>query len=265
MYLILPKCNNKSVGTIRSQGNMNKNLAYIVGSFLGDGSVDKSNRTFTLQTIDRDFAEKVAQDLKELSLNKVVCKMVKRLTSANRPVYSASVSDAVFCRKLQEITHNRKNLPIDFDKWDKVLQKELISGLLDSEGYVSITRDHVYNNLRVYDLKIGIGACDLWIYELHRFCQENGIKVGIITRETLKSNKIFAKFTFNKKSFIDNCLYFNINRKQKRIDGYKLLFPGSTTIRGISKTEETKKLMSDFSKTRQRIGGRFVKLDNDIV
>lgn len=265
MYLVLPKSKNKLVGTIRSQGNMNKNLAYILGVFLGDGSIDKSNRTFTLQTIDKDFSEKTSKCLKELSNNKVTSGQVNRLTSANRIVFTSSVSDAIFCRELQNLTHNRKNLPIDFGEWEKIWQRELISGLLDSEGYISKTREHIYNGQKVCDLKIGIGACDLWLYELHLFCQQNGIKVGIITREILKSDKIFAKFGFNKKSFIDNGLYFNIKRKQDRLEEYKILFPGSTTKRAIPITDETKQKMSNFATSRERVGGRFVKTGNDIV
>ena len=69
----------------------------------------------------------------------------------------------------------------------------------------------------------------------------------------------------NKKSFIENGFYFNIFRKQQRIENYKILFPGSTTTRGIPKTELTKKLMSDFAITRIREKGKFVKMGNDIV
>jgi hypothetical protein len=189
----------------------------------------------------------------------------KRLTRANRKVFSVRLSDVEFCRRISDMTFGRQNIPINFNLWDKTLQRELISGILDSEGYVSKTKIHLYNNKEVADVKIGVGACDLWIYELHRFCQETGIKVGVITREKIKSGKIFAKFTFNKKSFIENGLYFNINRKQNRIEEYKLLFPGSTTKRGISITNETKRKMSDFAQSRKRVGGKFVKMDNDIV
>ena len=265
MYLILPKSNNKSVGTIRSQGNMNKNLAYVLGVFLGDGSICSDKRTFMLQAIDLDFVERAASSLKKLSDNSIRITEENRLTTANRKVFSVRVSDVALCNELTGLTFGRNNIPIDFLFWDNLFQKEFISGVLDSEGYVSKTKIHSYGGQEVADVKIGIGACDLWIYELHRFCQEVGIKVGVITREKLKSGKIFAKFTFNKKSFIEKGLYFNIRRKQDRIENYKLLFPGSTTKRGIPITDETKEKMSNFAKSRKRVGGKFVKLGNDIV
>jgi hypothetical protein len=264
-YLILPKSKNKSVGSIRSQGNMEKNLAYVIGVFLGDGSVGSKEKTFCLQTIDRDFAEKTKKSIETLTDNQVSLVEMNRRTRAGRIVYAVYASDVKLCKLLLEKTSNKKNLPIDFITWDKVLRDELISGLLDSEGYVSMTKVHVYNDKPCFDMKIGIGACDSWVYELHQFLLSTGVKVGKITREKIKSGKIFAKFIFNKKSFIDNGLYFNIFRKQQRIENYKILFPGSTTIRGIPKTNETRMAMSKFAVTRPRVGGKFIKLGNDIV
>lgn len=245
--------------TIRSQGNnMNKNLAYIIGVFIGDGSV-LQNKMFNLQSIDKDFVDITAMCLENLSKNKVTVTVLNRLTSSNRLVYSVYLCDVKFCRLLREITNNKKNLPIDFERWDRILQLELIAGLLDSEGYVAMSKFHIYNGRKVFDMRIGIGATDIWLYELHRFCRKNGFDVGKITREKIKSGKIFAKFGFNKKSFIENGLYFKIFRKQQRIENYKILFPGSTTIRGIPNTNYTKRLKSKFAKNRKRdSNGRFV-------
>lgn len=238
---------------------MNKNLAYIVGVFLGDGTICSDNRTFNLQSIDKDFVMITAKCLKELSQNKVKTCVMNRKTRAQRKVYAVYLSDVEFCRKLNALTDDRQRLPVDIDKWDKEIQFELIAGLLDSEGYVSMSRIHVYNGRKVFDMKIGIGAVDIWIYELHDLLRRSRVKVGQVFREKIKSGKIFAKFVFNKKSFIENGLYFKIFRKQQRIENYKILFPGSTTIRGIPKTESTKKKMSSFSNKRKRDkGGRFM-------
>jgi len=259
------KINQCSQSAAKEIIQMNKSLAYIIGSFLGDGSIASDKRTFTLQAIDKDFVEKVKVSLSNLSENSVQMTEIPRKTTANNLVYGIYLSDIKLVTELLTQTNKRQNLPIDFKDWKPDLQKELISGLLDSEGYVSMTRVHSYHGQPVFDMKIGIGACDLWIYELHRFCQEQGIKVGQVTRELLKSGKIFAKFIFNKQSFIDYGLYFNIFRKQQRIENYKLLFPGSTTTRGIPKTEETKLKMSAFANSRIRVKGKFLSIGNDIV
>lgn len=244
---------------------MNKRLAYIIGVFLGDGSIDKKQNTFCLQVIDEDFADKTITSLQQESQNTVRKVLMSRKTNAHKNVFGVYLSDVTLCKYLIEITNNRKNLPVGFEKWETIFQKELISGLLDSEGYVAISRVHQYNKNEVFNMVIGIGAIDTWIYELHQFLQSQGVMVGVITRETLKSGKIFARFSFNKKSFIEHNLYFNIKRKQDRIEKYKLLFPGSTIKRSISITDETKSKMSSFAQTRKRVGGRFVKIDNDMI
>lgn len=256
----MPKRNKLLVETIRFQGNMTKNQAYLIGVYLGDGSIASDQRTFTLQAIDKDFVEKTAAALQQNSQNKVRLYTEKRLTKAGRPVYCVSVTDVDLCKWLKQISNHRKNLPIDFLHWPKTMTLELISGLLDSEGYVAVCRWHKSGIHEIFDMKIGIGACDIWIYELHGYFRSIGITVGKITREKLKSGKIFSRFHINKKSFIANGLYFNIDRKQARLEKYKTLFPGSTTIRGIPKTNKSKQKISDFAKQRIRDNnGRFVR------
>jgi len=238
---------------------MTKDLAYLIGVFLGDGSVQSDGRTFCLQTIDKDFAEACKSSLEKLTINAVRVVEVPRLTSANRRVYAVYCSDVRLCELLRERTGRRLHIPDDWLDWSDGDRKELVAGLLDSEGYVSVTRLHEYAGRKVYDMHIGIGACDPWLTELHAYCVNSGIAVGVVTQEILKSGKKFLKFCFNKKSFIKNGLYFKISRKQARIEEYKVSFPGSTTTRRIPKTEETKDKISKFAKTRQRVGGRFVK------
>lgn len=236
----------------------NKDQAYVIGVFLGDGSIDKSTRTFCLQAIDEDFVKKCKASLDRILEKENTLVEMNRLTSAGRIVYAVYAHKASFCRELQEITQNRTSLPEGFDEWEIPLQKELISGLLDSEGYVSNTKGHEYNGRKIYSTVIGIGACDKWLLQLHSFLLSRSVQVGKITVENLPSGKVFNRFAFNNKSFIEHELYFNIVRKQKRVEAYRNEFPGSTTTRGIPKTNETKEKMSAFAKTRKRVGGRFV-------
>jgi len=239
--------------------NKTKATSYILGVYLGDGHISKNKRTFILQAIDEDFVIKTANSLRKLSDNKVTIGIAKRLTSAKRKVYFVTLSDVKMNKWLLEETIGRKNIPIDFNEWERSHKLEFFSGLLDSEGWVAMCRWHMVNSHEVFDMRIGIGAADTWLYELHKIMLEKGIQVGKITKEKLKSGKIFARFGINKKSFIANGLYFNIKRKQDRIEKYKSLFPGSTTIRGIPRTKENKEKVSVFAKKRKRdSNGRFV-------
>jgi hypothetical protein len=228
---------------------MNKNLAYLIGVFLGDGYI-AHDRSFGLQTIDKDFVDFTAKALSTNTTKKITVGEINRLTTAKNIVYYLYNSDLELNKLLLSITDGKIHLPIDFSEWEDDLQKELIAGLLDSEGYVSMYNIHYYNNQKCFSMSIGIGATDVWIYELHSFFQKKGGLVGQITREKIKSGKIFAKFSFNKKSFIKNGLYFKIFRKQKRIEEYKTLFPGSTTKRDIPKTLYTKQQISEGLKDR---------------
>lgn len=240
---------------------MTKRYAYLLGVFLGDGSIGSDGRTFCLQAIDKDFIDATAEALESVSSNKVSVKEIPRKTSANNTVYAVYCSDVKLCRRLSDDTDNRLHIPLDLEKWSKDCQNIFVSGLLDSEGYVSISKRRTYNSEEVFDMCIGIGAVDPWLYELHQYLQSRGIKVGKVTREKLKSGKIFLKFSFNKKSFISSGLFFNLKRKQSRIEKYKKLFPGSTTIRRIPKTLLTKEKMSKFAVGRKRnYKGQFVKV-----
>ena len=74
---------------------MNKDLAYIVGVFLGDGSA--IGRTFSLQTIDVDFAVMVAESMGKLTKNHVLKKEIPRRTKAGHVVYAVVVNDTDLC------------------------------------------------------------------------------------------------------------------------------------------------------------------------
>ena len=240
-------------------------VAYVIGVFLGDGSVGTDKRTFCLQSIDKDFCENTLKSLMLMTKNHPRIVQMSRLTTAKRIVWALYLSDVNLCRFLQEITKGRTELPEETHKWSGDCKRALIAGLLDSEGYVGKGRIHYSGAHEVCNLSIGIGACDRWLQQMYALCSSMGIRVGSLITEHLPSGKDFYRFIFNKKSFVDSGLYFTIKRKVNRIEEYKRLFPGSTTTRNLPKTEHMRHGVSAFAKTRSRIGGMFVKMGNDIV
>lgn len=269
VYHNMPKC--KNVVCSQSAAKEMKNIkitidsAYIIGVYLGDGSIGTDKRTFCLQSIDKDFCEITLKSLTIITKNNPRLVQMNRLTTAKRIVWGLYLTDKELCDFLKEITHDRKELPKDIYNWDNNCKRSLIAGLLDSEGYVGKGKIHYSGNHEVCNLSIGIGACDKWLLQLHQLCSSMGVKVGVIVTEYLKSGKDFYRFIFNKKSFISSDLYFTIKRKMDRIEEYKRLFPGSTTTRNLPKTEHMRQGVSRFAITRSRIGGRFVKMGSDIV
>jgi len=245
---------------------MNEDLAYVLGVYLGDGSITSNGRAFTLQVIDKDFAERVRDTLNRiLPVCHVDFRERNRKTNTGNTVYAVTISNVEFCRYLKEYTGYEKHLPSDFDKWEERVQKALIVGLLDSEGSVGIGRDHVrFDGQRVCCFIVSVGSADPWSEELHAFLMNNGYKVGKIIRETMKSGRINSKFQFNKKSFIEKGLYFTIARTQARIEEYKKMFPGSTTKRHLPISEETRNKQAEVRRDfwrRKREKGK----GNDIV
>lgn len=262
----MPKSKKCYVQSIRSQGNkminikITKDYAYIIGVFLGDGSIGTDKRTFCLQSIDKDFCETTEKSILKMTYSTPRIVQMNRLTTAKRIVWGLYLTDVSLCKQLKEITKNRTELPEYVYTWSDENKKALIAGLLDSEGYVSKGKIHYSGEHEVCNLTIGIGACDKWLKQLYTLCSMMGIKVGSITTEQLSYNKEFYRFIFNKKSFISSGLYFTIKRKQERIEEYKRLFPGSTTTRNLPKTEHMRQGVSRFARTRPRIGGRFIKV-----
>jgi hypothetical protein len=239
---------------------MQKELSYLLGVFLGDGSISQK-RTFELQTIDRDFAEYTQARMFVCGKNNPTLKEVGRLTSAGKIVYRASLHDAEFCRVIRRFCPDKESLPREFYSWPWTIQKELIEGLMDSEGYVSKYNEHLAGIHTVYQMSVGIGAKNGWLKELHSFLREKGWKIGEITTSILKDGNGFFKFHFNKSDFLSRDLKFNIQRKQSRLDAWRSKFlPGSTTLRGIPKSEETKKKIGDANRGKVVSDGTRLKL-----
>lgn len=223
---------------------ISKDLAYILGVFLGDGSITSQGYSFCLQAIDKDFVENTYHALNTVTSHTRFVKL-NRATSAGKEVWAVYANDVKLCRELKEITSNRTQLPKDFSSWPREIQHSLIAGLLDSEGYVSFARDHrAEDGRRICQITIGIGATDIWVRELHEFLVKNGYEVSNVLLEKLKSGKVNQKFTFNKQSFVKNGLYFTIARKQVRVEEYKKMFPSSTTKRNLPISKVTREKLS---------------------
>jgi len=203
---------------IRQSAGKTSCLAYFVGMYLGDGWMGyvKSLKGwyFRLNTIDKDFAEMAKKTIKELTGNEghICIHPVKKSSKPNHS-YTSSVKDLYWVR---QATQDKQRFPEFVNSWNREEKLALISGLMDSEGYVATTITHPGA------ISIGLKATSKWMDDLYSLCQELGISVGKIGKETLPSGKIATRFHFKSKSFVENGCYFNIERKQKRIDEWNL-------------------------------------------
>jgi len=199
---------------IRQSAGKTKSLAYVIGVYLGDGWMghveSNSSWSFRLNTIDMDFAIATQEAIFNLTGNKghICTYPVSKSSKLNHSLTQGS-KDLFW---IPPATAGKTMFPDIVWEWTREEKLELIAGLLDSEGYVAHSVTHPNA------ITVGLKATDRWMLDLYKMCQQLGIKVGKIGRETLPSGKVAVRFHFNAQSFIDNGCYFKIKRKQERID-----------------------------------------------
>lgn len=197
--------------------NLNKDIAYILGVYLSDGTIysNKNNwKMFTLEVIDKDFAQKTQECLNRITgVNKEI--NVCNARSGNAIVnYKAYCGNQELCRWLQDITSCKRYIPLIIFDADKTIKKEFISAIFDAEGFVSVNPN--YNSIH-----IGFAVTSLWIFEVKELLEMLKVKVLPIRRDEKGRITPIWWLNVNTESFVENGLYFNIYRKKKRILNWK--------------------------------------------
>lgn len=210
--------------------NLNKELAYLLGVYLTDGSISYTESyTFQLSSIDKEFAEKTLECYKIINPD---CKanvrfqkaIEKRWPNGNvskcQDQYSINVGFAKFGLFFKNQTGSKHHIP--YIIWDAPLQvkKWFIAGVMDGDGWISKTERKEYPG--TFQYRIGVGKTeDSWIYEFNHLLQEMGVKTckpEIDMREP--RNIPMVRFSINVESFASHGLFFTINRKQQRLKTY---------------------------------------------
>lgn len=227
-----------------SSENLNKELAYLLGVYLTDGSISvrmepTPGATFQLQVIDRDFAEKTLECLKKIlpeckaHVNLYIakpCGFTKKYTDK----YCVGVGFTEWKDFFFTQTGHKSHIPSII--WDCPLpiKKWFIAGIMDGDGWIAeaiIGRKNPRYN-------IGIGKVeDGWIWEFKAFIEQIGVKTNkpeIIPAGYRQHTVPFVRMKFNTRSFINCGLFFTIERKQKRLQRAQHLL--STIIKERSTT-----------------------------
>ena len=196
-----------------------KSLAYLVGVYLGDGyaAYVPQNRSFVfaLNTIDEDFAITTMEAIYDLLGKKArICRTPAR--PPRQLVHRVAVNSKDLVLFLKQETLNKIIIPQFIWKADKEAQRAFIAGIMDSEGWMAICTQ---NGFTAYQL--GIAGTEPWVKELPDFFGKFGLKCGPIKPMKVKRNeKPKVRVLINKISWISNKCYFNIKRKQSRIQKY---------------------------------------------
>jgi len=198
-----------------------KSYAYLLGVYLGDGCVTLYNGkpAFKLNTIDEDFALATKKALE--ALTDVPVKIWKHsVKKSSKPNYSLCCADSGVCNALTVMTMDKGIIPsfICDESY-----RELVIGLMDSEGFVA--KKTGCNTGRSYYM--GFKSCDIWVPELISIMQSIGLRIGKIQTEKPRQRhyKAPTRFHIKMQSWVDSGLKFNIKRKQDRVDRWAATQP----------------------------------------
>lgn len=218
---------------------LNKNLAYLIGVYMSDGSISANKngwRMFTLEVIDKDFAEETQRAINEILQTNKQTEIYQRIRPVikNKMLYKAYMGNQNLCNWLVEITGKKQYIPDMILEADKVLQLEFLAGIFDSDGWALIRKGGT-GKFSDGNINIGFGKCSLWTFELKKMLENLKVKITKMSRETKNRKKPLYRMNINVKSFVKAGLYFKIQRKQQRVLKWKELhFKPSETERVTS-------------------------------
>jgi intein-encoded DNA endonuclease-like protein len=207
-----------------------KSFAYILGVYLGDGSVtlwqDKkrggpSRLYFRLNTIDRDFAKATQKALQELT-DYAASFTRHAVKKSKKPNHALRCGDRVLCERLVADTEKKQIIPAYVFGWPRENRLAFIAGLMDSEGFVAANSNHT--GRRFY---MGFKSCDVWVPDFVKILKSVGIEVGKIGIEKPRfpGYKTPIRFAIKMQSWVDSGARFNIKRKQARVDKWAATVP----------------------------------------
>jgi len=205
--------NNKTIS--RQDYTLNKELAYILGVYLTDGSI--SNTSFQLQVIDKEFAEYTLECLKKIipTTKAYVRKRVDVGGWNKSPRYIIKVGINSLAEWMKNETNNKHHIPTCILESNSGIKRWFIAGVMDGDGFITKTA-RPYNSEK-FQYRIGIGGvAEGWIHEFRQLLCDVGVKCNKIERFTTKNGKWFCRFTVNPQTFFDAKLFFTIDRKVKR-------------------------------------------------
>lgn len=204
-----------------------KNYAYVLGVFLGDGCVSMMGRnndrpSFRLNSIDEDFVAKVKESLSDLSKYTATTGSYP-VPKSSKPNHYLTCGDKDLCEILVADTHGKKVIPEYVFGWDKENKIAFIAGLMDSEGFVAENKSRQTLTNRRFCL--GFKSCDVWVPDFIRILESVGVKIGKVSQEVPRKPwyKVPTRFSIKMRSWIDSGCYFNIARKQCRVDEWDSL------------------------------------------
>lgn len=197
-----------------------KNKAYLLGVYLGDGCCTKydNHHCFAIVSEDRDVVERT-KEIVNLFLNKNYPLTFLKPNSTN--LYKFRSWNKGFFEMLIFKTANKTKIPEFVISSDREIVAEFIAGLMDTDGYISSGKTRLGNQR----FSLGFINSGKWLDQFIVLLESVGVRVGKKTlKKKYRSNKEKDCFqiNINLRSFVEAGLYFKCRRKQNVLENYKI-------------------------------------------
>lgn len=208
----------------------NENIAYIIGAFLGDGSIYQrfhtvkgkrySEKTFILKAVDKDFIDKSAEMLKRNG--KIVNVKKWKVPICKEGIIWGIQVWGTIVKFLENETNFKSEIPDWIKNGNKEIKVDFLNGIFDAEGCVGKSKSP--RNLSGYRYVIVFTNGDKWSDDAMEIAKSIGLQVN--GKYELKNKNLTRPcyhWNINVVSFIKSPLRFSIKRKQERLEEFRKL------------------------------------------
>lgn len=216
---------------------LTENLAYFIGSFIGDGHVDKRQFEYCQVSIDEDYLQIIRLYLQEFLGKLPTVKKIIDPKKYKKATYIFRFGSYDFCQWLLTITDNKRKVP------DIILHKKcpetkaFCEGFLDAEGWMSKSKSVVNPTTQTHAFRAGVCNNDLDVLdEVKNLLQLQGV---IISGSGSKPTKNGINYTYdlNLKSLVNGGITYRINRKANNLREYARTVGERTHNKGRSRDD----------------------------
>nr|DAN13374.1 MAG TPA: hypothetical protein [Caudoviricetes sp.] len=195
-----------------------KNYAYLLGVYFGDGHIRPHGKTsfaFEMSAIDKDFVEKVRDTLSIVLDRDVSLRYASRKTSTGSQVYVTGTSSPYF-GKMYEDSYDCNKIPDYVMDWSKELKLEFLSGVMDSDGFISM---RMAGNIHRFEC--GYCVTKPFVITVQELFESIGIGTTSLQKKVPKKPRVPSyKFDVKLRQLATSGFHFNIQRKQEKLDKY---------------------------------------------
>ena len=193
-------------------------VAYFYGVMFGDGFIgrNKDNSVyFMLKTIDKDFVE-FWRNCGERLYGKAYSVYTQKPERPNRNIaYVSKIYGGDKVKDFLQSTKDRTEIPNFIFDGDEVCKKSFIQGLMDSEGYVTLSLSPVKQS----HIGLYFSCTSKWTKDFWYIIKNLGIEVSdLYIRKMKDGRKDVYNFKINILDYVNSGLSFNILRKKRRLE-----------------------------------------------